>query len=105
MTPEKTLEILSPLLVAFPRFDMTEETLALYVERLRGESELDLTEAVGRAIDSSRFMPSIGEIHGQIRAIGEARRTAPVMWKGPHGGPRSCDKDDNPMTPADTDAE
>ena len=71
MTPTDTvLEILAPLVDAFPAHRMPDATAKLYAERLAWREEADLRAAIDHLISTATWMPTIGDIN---RAVTEIR--------------------------------
>lgn len=59
---ERLLNKLRELVAAFPRQEVTPETITVYAHRLSALPIAAVETAVDRAMDTARFFPTIGEI-------------------------------------------
>lgn len=71
MTPSESVELVRRLMAAFPRHQVTKETVAVYAESLADLEVTAAREAVQEAIVTLKFFPAIAE----IREIAARRRS------------------------------
>lgn len=74
MTPSETLTLVRSLIAAFPRQEITRETLQVYCHMLADLDAKQAEAAVGKIIAAATFFPSIAEIRA---AAVESQTTAP----------------------------
>ena len=60
------LSALQEMAVAFPRQNVTPETVKVYYKHLSDMPEVAVIAAINQAIETSTFFPSIGELRGII---------------------------------------
>lgn len=69
MIDERVSHKLTELALVFPRQDMKPEALELYAKHLSDLTSVAVCAAIDRAIETSTFPPSIGEIRGAVAAL------------------------------------
>lgn len=62
MKPSETLTLVRSLVAAFPRQDVSPETMKIYCEMLADLDHSRAQEAINRIIASGKFFPTIAEI-------------------------------------------
>jgi len=62
MTPDRAIDILSPLICAYPSAKITEETIQVYSIALSELREVELSASVLKCMRTCKFFPSIAEI-------------------------------------------
>lgn len=86
MGPAKRIDVLTPLLLAYPRSNMSAESIGVYALALCDIEAQVLRMAVVRCIQECRFFPSVAEVRAQAERIAEiaggARRlSAGEAWQ------------------------
>ncbi|WP_312560895.1 hypothetical protein [Anaerospora sp.] len=59
---ERAIDILTPLMCAYPAAKITEETISVYAIALSELTELELQAGVLKCMRTSKFFPSIAEV-------------------------------------------
>jgi hypothetical protein len=80
------IEILKPLLLAYPRANMAQGNIKIYAEALTVLSAAELKAAVLRCISTLKFFPAISEIVEAAEVVANAARgitplTAGEAWQ------------------------
>lgn len=85
MTADRAIDILSPLLCAYPSAKITEETIQVYSIALSELEEAELLAGVLKCIRTCKFFPSIAEIidasQDMVKVVnGTKEKSADEAW-------------------------
>ena len=85
MEVDKAIDILLPLICAYPSARITEETIQVYSIALSELSEVELTAGVLKCMRTCKFFPSIAEImeasHDMVKVVtGTKEKSSDEAW-------------------------
>lgn len=81
MTDSQGVKLMGALSRAFPRQEMHQETIELYVRMLKDLDELEARRAVARIMTTAKYFPTIAEILGEAaKAMCASIPPAEAAW-------------------------